>query len=578
MAKILSIEISNSLVRICEMDYKKKNPRVYRQAMVTTPPGAINDGYLTNMDELANVIKNALRNNQMKTKDVIITIASSKIVNREVLLPNVKQSALGALIRTNLNEYFPIDLSAYEIAHQVLEQIPEGPDAGKYRTMIMAAEKTLVESYDKLATQCGLRLVSLDYAGNSIFQAIKNEDTAARVMVLKIEENQTMVSIVKNKSLMLQRNINYGLSEGIQEVTKQAVFNTESYEEAWDLLKQRTCIKFSITEQAERNALNRDLSTDIETRDFDENQEIREAKIQVTKSLEPLINAIRRVIEFYASRNAGEEVDRIFITGFGGGMSGLHKLLTNELGIKVTVLNRLEGVAYHVTNQDAGIYNFVSCIGATFEPVGFISKDKKAKEKKETDYTVTTILVVVAVILLSAVLSLISYLNYKAEVEIEADLKKKEALYLESEKTFLAHQNVLSLYTQVKEGDKMILRPNDNILNFLEELEMTLPADVEVSQFSSDDTQLVMTIEVADKETAAGVIKNFREFKSIMQVSVPAITEMEEPVLDDEGKPVMIEVDGVEEPEMKRSVIFTITAVYYPATVMLEKEAEAVAQ
>ena len=50
-------------------------------------------------------------------------------------------------------------------------------------------------------------------------------------------------------------------------------------------------------------------------------QEIREAKIEVTKSLDPLISAIRRVTEFYASRNAGEEVDRIIVTGFGGAMS-----------------------------------------------------------------------------------------------------------------------------------------------------------------------------------------------------------------------------------------------------------------
>ena len=60
MAKILGIEIGSSITRICEMDYKKKNPRVYRQAMVSTPAGAINDGYLSNMEELKNAIKNAL--------------------------------------------------------------------------------------------------------------------------------------------------------------------------------------------------------------------------------------------------------------------------------------------------------------------------------------------------------------------------------------------------------------------------------------------------------------------------------------------------------------------------------------
>lgn len=569
MAKILSIEISNSLIRMCEMDYKKKNPRVYRQAMVSTPAGAISDGYLNNMEELKNAIKNALMENQIKTKEVIFTIASTKIVNREVLLPGIKQTMIGAMIKTNLNEYFPIDLSNYEVAHQILEQMTEGADAGKYRVMIMAAEKSLVESYDKLATLCGLRLISMDYAGNSVFQAIKNEDTASRVMVLKIEENQTMVSIVKDKSLMLQRTINYGLVEGIQEVQKHAVFMCDNYNDAWEMMKSKTCIKFNVSETAMKNSLNKDLSTDLETRDFDESQEIREAKIQVTKSLDPLISAIRRVVEFYASRNAGEGVDRIIITGFGGAMSGLAKLLTNELGVKAAVLNRMEGVSYLVTSQDAKIFNFVSCIGATFAPVGFISKEKKTKEKKETDYTLVTIMTVVAVILVSAALTMISYLQYDTEVKREADLKKKEEQYLRAEKVYQEYSNMLALYEQVAEGKDMTLRPNDNILLFFQELEETLPANIEVTMFSSTDENVVMSMNVEDKETAAGIIANFREFDSIMDVRVPSIQEQEAGVLDENDEPVMVinKETGEEEQLMDRYVSFTITATYYPISI-----------
>ncbi len=567
MAKILSIEISNSLVRICEMDHKKNNPRVYRHAMVITPPGAINDGYLIKMDELKNVIKKALEDNQMKTKDVIFTIASSKIVSREVMLPALKPAALSSLIRTNLNEYFPIDLSSYEIAHQVLEQMSSGTEKGKYRTLIMAAEKGLIEGYDKLASLCGLRLVSLDHAGNSIFQAIKNEATTSRVMVLKIEENQTMISIVKDKSLMLQRNINYGLSEAIHEVMKQSIFDMDNYDDAWNLLKIRTCVKFNVSEVAQKNERNKDLSTDLETRDYDENQAVREAKIQVTKSLEPLINGIRRVVEFYSSRNNGEEVDRVYITGFGGGMSGLAKLLTNELGIKTSVLNRLEGVAYHVTNQDAGIYNFVSCIGATFEPVGFISKEKKSKEKKETDYTLTTILVIAAAAVLNLCLIVISVLGYKEETERETLLKKNEQIYMEAEKIYKEYTNVETFLTQLKEAEGMVKRPNDNILNFLNELEQVMPSEGVVTEFESDDEQLLLSVKVPDKEVAAKLIANFREFDSIMHVSVEEVVEAEEPVLDEDGVPMFTMLEDVELPVVERVVKFTITAIYYPVVV-----------
>lgn len=580
MAKVLSIEISNSLIRICEMDYKKKNPRVYRQAMVPTPPGAISDGYLNGIDDLRTAIRRALNDNQMKTKDVIFTIASSKIVNREVMLPAVKKpSMLGTMIRNNLNEYFPIDLSSYEIAHQILEQMSEGPEAGKYRTMIMAAEKSLVDAYDKLATLCGLRLISLDYAGNSMFQAIKNEDTAARIMLLKIEETQTMVSIVKNKSLMLQRTINYGLAEGINEVAKQPVFSADNYDAAWELLKNKTCIKFNVSETAQRNARNSDLSTDIETRDFDENQEIREAKIEVTKSLDPLISAIRRVTEFYASRNAGEEVDRIIVTGFGGAMSGLAKLLTNELGIKTQVLNRMEGVAYLVTSEDAKIFNFVSCIGATLNPVGFISKETKAKSKKDTDYTLWIILVIILAVWAIALLLLLSYSKYKEQVDIEADLKDKEKAYLKAEATYKSYESMMKFYEELVKGEEMMKRPNRNILNFFREMEMMLPKDVEVTALESNDQRIVITMKVVDdgdimaKEVAAKVISRFREFDSVIMVSTPTIKEGYDEKLDPDGNKIVL---PGEEEESELSVVipyveFTITCDYKPADIIYEE-------
>ena len=563
MAKVLSIEISNSLIRICEMDYKKKNPRVYRHAVVPTPMGAINDGYIMNQAELKEAITGALVANKMKgTKDVIFTIASGKIITREVMLPGVKQASLGALIKTNLNEYFPIDLSSYEIAHLVLEQMKEGEHAGKYRTQIMAAETSMVKSYDELATFCGLRLVSLDYAGNSIFQAIKNEDTASRVMVLKIEESQTLISIVKEKNLMLQRSIGYGVDAAIEEVTKQPIFGADNSDEAGDLLKQRTCIKFNVSETAQRNSMDRDLSTDLETRDFDENQEIREAKIEVTKSLDTLISSIRRIIEFYASRNNGEEVDKILVTGFGGAMSGLAKLLTNELGIKTQVLNRMEGVGYLMTNQSEGIFNFVSCIGATFNPVGFISKDKKSKEKKETDFTLTTVLMLIAAVIACVALSLISIMNYNKQKDIEEELIKMEALYKKSEETYVKYTNMLNMYQQVEAGDKLTLHTNDNILKFLEELEMTLPVGAEISTFSSNDTQVVMDIKVNTEEEAALFISKMREFKSLMSVSVSAISVTE--LTEDEIKTLEEERTDDEKEISPTSATFTLTGIYYP--------------
>ncbi len=524
MAKVLSIEISNSVIRMCQMDYKKTNPRVYRHAMADTPQGAYMDGRILKPELLKDVIKDAIKENKMATKDVVFSISSTKIVTREVIIPGIKEKLIPNMIKANLNEYFPIDLSAYEVAHLILEKIEDGADAGKYKVLIMAAEKHMIQSYESLATSCGLRLVSLDYAGNSIFQAIKNEDESSRVMVLKIEEKSTTVTIVNHKNLMLQRAINYGINDAIDEITKNRVFNVSNYDEAWELAKRKACIKYWINEDAQRTTV--DLSTRLENRDFDESQEIREAKIEVTKSLEQLIGSIRRVIEFYASRNNGETVDQILIGGCAGDVNGLARLFSNEFGIKTSVMNRLEGVGWHVVGNDAGIYNYVSCIGAALNPIGLYTREKKmAGEKVEKDYTGLAVITVLGAVIVSLGLVLFGKMQLNDELEIQKQLTADKAKYEKSKQTFVAYNNMLTLYNQMKAGDESTLRVNDNILLFLEELENTLPATAEISNFSSSDTSFTMSITVDDKETAAGLIANIREFDSLMSVNVSSISE-----------------------------------------------------
>jgi hypothetical protein len=111
---------------------------------------------------------------------------------------------------------------------------------------------------------------------------------------------------------------------------------------------------------------------------------------------------------------------------------------------------------------------------------------------------------------------------------------------------------MLSLIAKVRYGQALTRNSNDSIVEFLEELEKTLPSDVEVSDFTSSDSQCVISMRVANKETAAGVINNLRQFESIKSLTVNSIVEE---TLD----------SSVEEGELTSSntvISFTLTATY----------------
>lgn len=556
MAKVVSIEVGYSFIKLCEMDYKAKTPRVYRFAMVPTPLNVIEDGYLKESAGLRTAIKEALYRNKIKTKRAIFTVASSKIINREVMLPPVKPNMMESMIKANLKDYFPIDLSDHEISHVVLETFKDGENAGRTRVLLVAAEKALVASYEALAQSCGLTLVDLDYVGNSIYQAVKKEANKIPSMILKIEENQTIITVVKNNNMMLQRSVNYGIDDAIHEVAANPAFDVIEDNDAWQLIKRRCCIKVTLDSDT------KPIEPDLEQ---DDDMEIAQARMNVARTLAPLINSISRVVDFYNSRNP-EHIEQAYIMGMGGDMSGLSKLLTNELGIKTNVFRKLEGIVWHPSMGDGDLFNYVACIGATMAPVSFISSEKQKKQQKETNSKSLAVLLGVFFVVASAALAANGYVAYKEALEEQKRLQGLENTYLPAEQIYQRYTNMVTLYADVLLGHLKTNNPNDNILNFLSELEEKLPADVKVVEFSSNDEQAALRMHVADKDTAAGVIQQLREFSSLQAVVVNSIQEMEEEIVNEEGAAggETAENAADEEKEFRRYIEFTILCSYYP--------------
>lgn len=556
MAKVVSIEVGYSFIKLCEMDYKAKTPRVYRFAMVPTPLNVIEDGYLKESAGLRTAIKEALYRNKIKTKKAIFTVASSKIINREVMLPPVKANMMESMIKANLKDYFPIDLSDHEISHVVLETFKDGENAGKTRVLLVAAEKALVASYEALAQSCGLTLVDLDYVGNSIYQAVKKEANKIPSMILKIEENQTIITVVKNNNMMLQRSVNYGIDDAIHEVAANPAFDVIEDNDAWQLIKRRCCIKVTLDSDT------KPIEPDLEQ---DDDMEIAQARMNVARTLAPLINSISRVVDFYNSRNP-EHIEQAYIMGMGGDMSGLSKLLTNELGIKTKVFRKLEGIVWHPSMGDGDLFNYVACIGATMAPVSFISSEKQKKQQKETNSKSLAVLLGVFFVVASAALAANGYVAYKEALEEQKRLQGLENTYLPAEQIYQRYTSMVTLYADVLLGHLKTNNPNDNILNFLSELEEKLPADVQVVEFSSNDEQAALRMHVADKDTAAGVIQQLREFSSLQAVVVNSIQEMEEEIVNEEGAAgdETAENAADEEKEFRHYIEFTILCSYYP--------------
>lgn len=506
--KVISIEIGYSLTRVCEVDYKAKSHRVYRRFTMSTPGGVINDGMLNATPEFIEAFKKELSGSRMTAKQVVFTITSGKIASREVMVPLVKENRLADVVVANASEYFPVDLSQYELAYNILGIVGEEKGSQQYKLLVMAAPQSLLSGYYDMAKALNLELAAIDYAGNSIFQVAKDKASHETCLVVKIDERSTLVMAVQNSMLTFTRNVSYGVDEAIQTITDSTRWaNTDSVLDAMDAMSLNDCTVFP----------------------------------EIVEALEPLAGGISRVVDYYASHNTDAPVEKIYITGIGADIKGMVEFLSKEIGYAVEPLRQVEGWNLEKSFRTQFYGGYVACVGAAAAPLGF-KKDEKKKGKSKSKskdgaagdskggsnwapvaYAVLVIGIAVAVGL--GAYSYLQLLEAQARnVELRAQNSSLEEIipiYNEYVATQTSYNLVQSMYTVTENR-------NEELVEFLEELEEKMPADVHVVSFTSNLNGIALNMNVSTKGEAAVAIEQLRTFNSLYPASVTVNSIVEE--------------------------------------------------
>lgn len=511
--KAISIEIGYSLTRVCEVDYKAKTHRVYRKVTIPTPEGVINDGVVTPTPEYIDSLKRAIVGNKMKAKQVVFTITSGRIASREVLIPFVKENRIDDVVTANASEYFPVDLSQYELASNILGVVGEEKGSKQYKLLVMAAPKALLENYADLAKALKLELAAIDYAGNSVYQVAKDKVAHETSLVVKIDERSTLVMAVQNSVLTFTRSVPYGVEEAIQTVMDSTRWaNTDTVLEAMDAMSMNDCTTFP----------------------------------EIVEALEPVSGGISRVIDYYASHNMDAPIEKIYITGIGADIKGMTEFLNNEISFPIEPLRQIEGWKLEQSFRTQFYGGYVACVGAAAAPLGFKKDEKKKKKGKESSagskggfngapiaYGVMAVGIVAAV-----ALAAVSWLRWMEAQTVNMELKAQNDRLEEIIPIYNEYVATQASYNLVRSMYSMTENRNEELVEFLEELESKLPADVHVVSFTSRIDGVAINMTVGTKSEAAVAIEQLRTFESLRPETVTVNSVVED--IDDETGAVSV--------------------------------------
>lgn len=494
MSKVLGIEVGSSRIRICEEDYKTKNPRVYRSISVQTPEGTVNDGILNVNEELVSAIKTAFQENRIKTKQIVFSMTSTKIANREITIPFVKENKVKDLIKANVSDYFPVDLEQYEIGHSIVGTLENENGPKQYKVIVYAVPKLMAAGYFQLAQALGCNVVSLDYSGNSIYQVIRRHCDTGVQMVVKVDESSTIITILQNQTVVLQRTVAYGVDDAVSAMMEMEEFQKPGYEEAVNIFKDRECMNDDIVQ-----------------------------------SLGYLINGIARVVDYF-TRNNGAAIDKAYLSGLGGDFKGLAELISNTIEMPLVPLREIKGLQIEKFFKDKSFGEFLTCIGASLSPLGFMGEKEKAKKSiqlmpDEKDKFRVAVLFAVASFLGAAVLTAASLIGLKSAKDENVRLNNRITELAEAETIYKEYLQQKYTFEKLAFFESNTVTLNNDLVSFIEEMQKKMPTSLNVQAFNADLNGVSLSVTVADKKEAAKLVQTFRTFDSVAGVEVVGMTD-----------------------------------------------------
>lgn len=521
--KVISIDIGLHTTRICEVDYKKKNPKVYHCISYPTPEDVFEDGFIRNKEKFIEVTKAKIAEANIKSNKVIFTVSSTKIANREVMIPFVKPNRIKDVIEVNASDYFPVEISEYTITYSILEKIV-GESGKQLRISVLAAPNQLIKNYYSLAELLGYEVVAIDYLGNSIFQGCKGQVGSGIDMIVQVQEESTLLSIIEGDVLILQRTIQYGTESIINTLINNEYYQVKDEEEAIQQLSGNALINTQFTYNQSEVA-----ATIIEFPPEDIYMREQYAKQSLTESLNHLVNNIIRVLDYYGSKNMEKKIQTIYLTGQGSKIKGFDKLLNNETGIEVKKIEALYGITFdkniHIMRETQGDY--LASIGAAIRPLNFMPKDYlNSMEKSSLVHTRKVVLA--GSVIIGVILTLTSYIGYRSELIENQGIKSEIENLLEINAIYEAHAIATDKYTQVKSLYDMTISPNENLNELIEELEGKLPKKATVISMNVTESDFALQIKGDSKVTAAKVLQQLKAVSNISQISTSGITQTED--------------------------------------------------
>lgn len=511
ISKVVSIEITDSVTRICELSYGKKIVTVYNTVMFENPENSVEDAVVVEDSEYVSELKMHLKEAKIKCKDAVFVLTSNRILSREISIPDMKEKLIADYIEGEKNQYFPMDISEHKLTYCIADRDEQKKEL---KLIVYAAPYELIRSYQTLAKALDMKIVKLDYIGNTEYKHLQVNNSNSKLdFYIEINENNTLFTILENGRYALQRNMNFGVLQLVRHLMDEGYYGTIEAKGAMSKLVSENLIFGSYSEMAEYSPSD------------EADAKLYECRKRITDAVRPLISSVARVLEYYNNKNKDVSIGEIYAGGCGAQVKGILELITSEFeGVRFKRLAKLPGIKYSKAN---GLMvnrstEFMSCIGAShISGIDFNIIEVSASKESQTFAILSLILAFVA----AGALVGIPMFNYYSEINRQDSLNRQISDLAEYEQLKADKETKTANYEELKTFADSTGTNNQGFNAILAQIESLIPSNAVISSVSANNEGVTLVVSIPSKEESAKLLMQLEQIEEFDSVTVNNITE-----------------------------------------------------
>jgi type IV pilus assembly protein PilM len=291
--------------------------RVRSASVTTVDPGLIVDGEIADPAALGAVIADFFAGNAMPNK-VRIGIASPRVVIRTIEMPVITdRKEFAAAVRFEAGDHIPMPIDEAILDYQVLDTIP-GADTGdqpKFRVMLVAASRSLIDGVIETANFAGIKLQGVDLSAFGLIRALYPGDAAAHETIAYLHFGDIL---------------NVVLAEG--RVCKFTRATPVGYGSMVDALAERVNLT---REHAQMWLGHVGMTAPVDSIQGDRDI-VLAARQAMTDAVDRAANDLVAAIDFHSVQESSARVSSLVLAGPGAGIPGVAEAISQRSGLMVT--------------------------------------------------------------------------------------------------------------------------------------------------------------------------------------------------------------------------------------------------